>query len=364
MTSRIQKVGVIGCGSRGNQLVRCFLASGRADIVAVADSNARSRESAKKIVPAGCLIHDDAAKVLDDPSIEVVYVGTPDDSHADLVIAGLDAGKAVICDKPMAITLGNCDRMVAAAQKTKGFLGVSMQNRYSFWCTTMKQLLLNGELGNAKMMWCREFRRPFSRNKVGNWILYHERSGGPFVEKNSHHWDIFNWWAQSRAVEVHAVTQNTGVHAPGDIWDCGWATVEYANGVIANLGLSMISPHGHDLDMGIVGTKGWAESIRTKDGGTVHLHENAEPHSRTYHANLPEEMAEMGHSGAEFPMIADLFDCIEQHTEPKTNCWWGRESIIIGLAAERSAREKRIIPVDEIRAESRFPVDSGPLNPC
>ena len=121
----------------------------------------------------------------------------------------------------------------------------------------------------------------------------------------------------------------------------------------------MNTPHGHDLHMGVVGSKGWAESVRTRDGGLVHMHPNDESEPRSFHANLPEQEAKLGHAGAELPMLTHLLDCIERNRSPLTNHWWGRESILVGVAAERSAREGRVVDVDELRRASRYP-DRGP----
>jgi len=344
----VHRVGIIGAGSRGREIMRVLAKSGRGRVVAVADPHAASRETAREMLPEDCPIHEDLRRVLDDPQVEIVYVGAPSHVHGDIVIASLAAGKATLCDKPMAVTLDQCDRMIEAVERSGCFFGLTMQNRYSFWATTMSDLLRRGELGEVKMMWCHEFRRPFSRRKVGDWIVQDAKCGGVFLEKNSHHWDIFNCWAQAPPVSVYAQTQNTGVHRPGDIWDCGWANVTYENGIIASLGLSLISPHGHDLHMGMIGTKGWAESLRTRDGGTVHFHDNAQATPQTYHCDMKPEHAQMGHAGAEFPMLNHLLDCLEQGVAPDSDCWWGRESIIVGLAAEKSAREGRAVPIAEI----------------
>jgi len=362
MTQTVAKThqfGILGMGARSCSFIKCLNMAGGANIVACADPDAGSREKAMKFVPSGCTVHDDARRILDDDRVEIVYVGTPNFTHVDLVIPALEAGKAVICEKPMATTVEDCDRMIEAIERTGGFFALSMQNRYSFWCSTMTQMLRDGDLGDPRMMWCHEFRRPFSPTKVDQWIFYSEKSGGPYVEKNSHHWDIFNWWAMSPPVRVHAVARNHNVHAPGDIWDCGWATVEYENGVIANLGLSMNSPNGHDLHMGVIGGKGWVESFRTRDGGVVHMHPNDNGEAKTFNANMSPEQAELGHAGAELPMIDHLFECIEQHKTPITNHWWGRESILVGVAAEQSAREGRVVNIADLRRDSRYP-DRGP----
>jgi predicted dehydrogenase len=352
---RRHAIGFLGVGSRALGMIRCLQAVDRTRLVSAADTSPESRERARPRLPESCRLDDDPRHVLEDPEVELVYLSTPDNAHADLAVAAMEAGKAVLCEKPMATTIEDCDRIIAAVEGTGAFFAVTMQLRYSYWARVMKDLLSRGDLGGLSMMWCHEFRGPFRRDKVGDWIVYHDCSGGPFVEKNSHHWDLFDWWAGGPALRVHAVTRNTGIHSPGDVWDCGWANVEYAGGAIANLGLSMISPHGHGLKMGLIGTEGWAEGELTADGGTVRAHQSSSPAERVYRANLAAAEQQLGHAGSELPMIEAFLDALEAGEKPPTDCWWARESILVGIAAERSAAEGRIVELAELRRASAYP---------
>lgn len=369
-------VGMIGMGGRGRLLARCIRLCEpeqkqqlhrqlrglpapihwNARIASAAEQVAEFRQEAAEVLPAGCPLHDDPARVVEDPGIDVVFVATASIAHADWCVAALEAGKDVICEKPMTTTLADADRIVEAVRKTGRVFGLSMQNRYSFWASTMSDLVRSGEVGELVMMWCHEFRCPFwERPATGNWISDMRASGGPFLEKNSHHWDIFNGWAQAPAVRVFARTGNTGSHADrGDIWDCGVATVEYASGVMASHNLSLMTRFGHNLQMGMIGTAGWAEAERTADGGTVTFHDNLSPNERVLHANL-RGIGAIGHAGAEIPMLNHLFDCVRRREEPQTGALWGRESVLVGLAAQRSADEDRAVELRELREESRFP---------
>ena len=368
---RVFNVGFIGTGARGRTLMQCITVnqsedritpldramrglrvpgSGRARIVAAADPNPQSRKKAEELLAVD--VREDPRRVLDDADVEVVVVATTSAAHAEWSVAAMEAGKDVICEKPMATTLEDCDRITEAVGRTKRFFALSMQNRYSYWARTVTDLIRGGQLGEPRMMWCHEFRMPFWP-KVDEWISQMNASGGPFLEKNSHHWDIFNWWAQSPARSVYARTSTVGVH-PGDIWDTGAAMVEYESGVIANHVLSLATRFGHNLEMGVLGVDGWAAAERTPDGGTVTFRDNHSPQERIYRADLPEPLR-IGHAGAELLMQDDIFDCLETGAEPETNCAWGRESIMMGLAAQRSADEGRCVEMAEIRAASRFP---------
>ncbi|MGK9517933.1 Gfo/Idh/MocA family oxidoreductase, partial [Salmonella enterica subsp. enterica] len=76
------------------------------------------------------VVHEDYRELLKDGTIDVVHVCTPNDSHADITIAALEAGKHVMCEKPMAKTAADARRMLEAAERTGRKLAVGYQNRY------------------------------------------------------------------------------------------------------------------------------------------------------------------------------------------------------------------------------------------
>ncbi|MBD3293534.1 MAG: hypothetical protein GF393_11460 [Armatimonadia bacterium] len=370
------RVGIIGTGRRGRLLARCIRLCEPehreqlhrqlrglpapihwdAEIVAAADEVEDCRDSGREVLPEDCAVYEDPMRVIEAPDVDLVVVATASIAHARWSVAALEAGKDVICEKPMVTTLQDADSIVDAAQRSGRIFGLSMQNRYSFWATTIGDLVAAGEMGDVAMMWCNEFRCPFwERPTTDDWISDMKASGGPFLEKNSHHWDIFNMWAQSPAIRVFAGTRDTGSHADkGDIWDCAVSTVEYRNGIMASHNLSLMTRFGHNLEMGMIGTGGWVQAERTGDGGTVTFRDNLSPNERVYHANL-KGLGLIGHAGAEIPMFNHLFDCLRRREHPQTSAVWGRESILVGLAAQRSADEDRAVEIQELRDESRFP---------
>ena len=99
-------------------LLECLAVLGRTRVVAAADTDGDSRARTRPHLPQGCRTHEDARKVIEDPEVELVYISTPDHTHADLAIAAMAAGKGVLCEKPMATTVEDCDRIIDAIGKT------------------------------------------------------------------------------------------------------------------------------------------------------------------------------------------------------------------------------------------------------
>ena len=122
----------------------------------------------------------------------------------------------------------------------------------------LKESIRSGQIGPVRMMSCKEFRVPF-RDGVDNWRRSLERTGGSLLEKNCHHFDLFNWYAESKPVKVSAIGGNRGADADTDsgMLDHAWVNVEYANGARASLGLSLFQPDGY-LELGTLGDDGSA----------------------------------------------------------------------------------------------------------
>lgn len=152
---KIHKLGFIGTGGRGRLLARCVQLDApdkadmlhrqlrglpspvqwRSEILAAADPVAESRQKAAVVLPSGCPVHEDPPRVVEHPEVEVVVIATTSIFHVEWAVAAMEAGKDVICDKPMATTLEHCDQICDAVQRTGRIFGLSMQNRYSY-CST------------------------------------------------------------------------------------------------------------------------------------------------------------------------------------------------------------------------------------
>ncbi|MFP3670744.1 Gfo/Idh/MocA family oxidoreductase, partial [Priestia sp. SIMBA_032] len=85
---------------------------------------------------------------------DAVMVLTPDDRHAAVAIPALEAGLAVFCEKPLAISIDDCDRILAAAQRTGSRLYVGHNMRHMPVITLMRRLIQEGRIGDVKAVWC------------------------------------------------------------------------------------------------------------------------------------------------------------------------------------------------------------------
>ena len=127
------KVGLIGCGGIANQkhLPALSNASDRVEIVAFCDLILeRAEAAAKKYGAPGAKVCTDYHELLAIPEVEIVYVLTPNVSHCELSVAALEAGKHVLCEKPMAASTADAQKMLDAYHKSGKLLTIGYQNRF------------------------------------------------------------------------------------------------------------------------------------------------------------------------------------------------------------------------------------------
>ncbi len=136
------KVAVLGGGQMGENVIRHLADSPLVRSITVFDPHPERMESLKQ--SHGVETSASLEQVLEDPRIKLVFITASNNAHKDLTIAALEAGKAVMCEKPMATTLTDAEAMVSAAERTKGFLQIGFELRYSHLYTTVKDWIDRG----------------------------------------------------------------------------------------------------------------------------------------------------------------------------------------------------------------------------
>ncbi len=188
------KVGIIGCGGIANAKHMPALAKlDTVEMVAFCDVvESRAKEAAQKYRIAGAKVYTDYKLLLADKSIDVVHVCTPNKSHADISVDALEAGKHVMCEKPMAKTAADARRMVEAAKRTGNKLTIGYQNRFRTDSTYLHAACENDELGDIYFAKAHAIRR----RAVPTWGVFlneEEQGGGPLIDIGTHALDLTLW---------------------------------------------------------------------------------------------------------------------------------------------------------------------------
>ena len=236
------RVGVIGIGDRGTQLVREAMACPDTELVAVADIYTRRLEDAAQLAP-GAKFYQDYRQMLADPSLDAVLIATPQHLHAECFIAALAAGKHIYQEKAMAFTVDDTRRMRAAYSEAKRVVQIGHQACSSGHVADASNYLASGGLGQVTAIRARMYRntphgkpqwtrpvypdmtpdriawsaflgnapaRDFDADRYINWRLFNDYSGGNVHENMSH--QIAFWYKVMDLQIPHAVTMTGNIY--------------------------------------------------------------------------------------------------------------------------------------------------------
>lgn len=202
--SRI-RIGIIGAGGRGiNAFGRNFteLFSNQTEIVAVADPNRERAEAGLALLGLQAKIHADYNDLVRRQDIDAVVVTTPDYLHEQCCLAAFKHGKHALVDKPLAISGAGCLRVIAAARQARKLLYMGFNLRHDIVLRKLKSLVESGTFGEIFSMQAIEYYNG-GRTYMARWNRLKKFSGGLFIHKGSHDFDIINWMmGQARPMQV------------------------------------------------------------------------------------------------------------------------------------------------------------------
>lgn len=140
---------VVGYGRSGKQF-HCYLIGLTPGLI-LHGVVARAAEARQRVVnEQQCKAYASLEEALDDADVGLIMLATPNSTHADLAVQALNAGKHVVTEKPMCVSLQDCDRMIAAAEKNGVMLNVFQNRRFDGDYLTLRKLMDDGELGEVK----------------------------------------------------------------------------------------------------------------------------------------------------------------------------------------------------------------------
>ena len=162
-------------------------------------------QAASELLGGQMALYGDAETMLREADLDAVTITVPDYLHAPLTIAALRAGVGhVLVDKPLATTARECLAVARAARECGGRVIVGFNLREIPVMARVKELIENGEVGELMLMENREFY-DLGRTYMARWNRFYELSGGLWVHKGSHDFDVFNWWnAKGTPIRVMA----------------------------------------------------------------------------------------------------------------------------------------------------------------
>jgi myo-inositol 2-dehydrogenase/D-chiro-inositol 1-dehydrogenase len=335
-TPAVLRVGVVGCGRIGRMhaelLARRVAGAGLACVYDTHSDVARSAADALGVSALGTV--DELLRA----DVDAVAICTSTETHAELITAAAEAGKAIFCEKPVSLNLAEVDRALAAVEAAGVPFQIGFNRRFDPAHEAVRDAVASGAVGDPHLV------RISSRDPAPPPPAYVKASGGLFLDMMIHDFDMARFVTGSEVVEVYArgtVRVEPSFSEAGDI-DTALVTLVHENGCLTAIDNSRQAVYGYDQRVEVFGSAGMAASenpllhtsvLRTADGTRL----AALPHfyvERYAHSYVREwEAFVMSVSGGVTAPVGAVD---------------ARAPLVIGLAAGRSLREDRPVRVEEV----------------
>ncbi len=337
------RFGLIGCGRVAPRHAESVTALPDAQLVVVAD--VRESRAAHFAQHYGADLLTDYRALLARPDVDVVSICTPSGLHAQMAIDALQAGKHVIVEKPIALSLADADRMIATAVATGRKFCVVLQNRYNPPMQDLRRIVDEGRLGrlllgNATVRWYRP-QEYYEDEWHGTWAM----DGGALMNQSIHHIDALQWF-MGRPESVFAFTGTLAHRMEAE--DTGVAVIRFAGGGLGSVeGSTITYPENIEGSVAVFGEQGSAKiggtALNRKVVWKVAGELEREREVLTRDQVDPPSIYGTSHQ----KVIADMIDAIREDRAPKTHGAEARKSLALVLAIYESARTGRPVTIDD-----------------
>ena len=358
------RIGVIGAGGRGRLSRYAHKPGEGSRLVAAVDTVDAALEEFKEKYGPDVFLAKDYRELLARDDVEAVFVTTPDFLHEEHAVAALEAGKHVYLEKPMAITIEGCDRILRTARERglRLFLGHNM--RHAAFTRKMKELIDSGAIGEVKAGWCRHFVAYGCDAYFKDWHAERSKATSLLLQKGAHDIDILHWLCGGYSKRVTAVggltlyDRITDRHPPEERGDASWhlenwpplsqkglnpivevedismMLMELDNGVFCSYQQCHYTPDAW-RNYTIIGTEGRIENIGHEQvclwDKRCHFEERGQH-------QFDVKATGGGHGGADPRIVAEFVRFLREGGETATSPIAARNSVAAGCKAAESLR--------------------------
>jgi predicted dehydrogenase len=370
------KIGVIGTGGRGAHAYQAHNPDKGWEIVMGADIYQPSKDKFKEAFPNADIV-EDYMEIINNPEIEVCFIMTPDYLHEEMAVAALSAGKHIYLEKPMAISIEGCDRVLKTAMdnKAKVFIGHNM--RYFPSILKMKEIIDSGIIGEIQCGWCRHFINYGGDAYFRDWHSEQANTCGLLLQKGAHDIDVMHWLMGSytkrvvgmgmlsvynrcerRSPETRGCAKwdadqyppltQTGFSPIIDVEDHNMIMMQLENGAQATYMQCHYAPDA-ERNYTFIGTKGRVENIG--DAGDLHIHVWTRRGPRStpdidYHV----KPMSGSHGGSDSAIVPNFLDFVRHGAATNATPIAARNSVATGVLGHYSMRNANaamdIPPID------------------
>lgn len=275
--SGVLNIGIVGLGRMGQRHAeQLALRTPGARLVAACSIDAGERAWVQHRLGVTA-VHEDYDALLRDPSVQAIAIATPTTFHAAQMIAALEAGKHVFCEKPLALDVASCERVEAVARRHPHLVSmVGFVRRFDASYQEAKAQIDAGRIGRPFLVRSQSCDK---NDPEGFFVRFAPTSGGIFLDCSVHDIDVARWMlGNPTALRVFAsgtIALHPGLADCGDV-DNGLAIVEFEGGARAQFYASRTQAHGFDASSEVIGTAGSVgvggqrDCVQSRDANGVH----------------------------------------------------------------------------------------------
>jgi predicted dehydrogenase len=369
------RLGVVGLGVRSVVADQAHRPGRGARVVAACDPAEMTWERARERFGADLFVTADARDLLD-RDLDAVMVLTPDHTHQALATTFLRAGVPVFVEKPLAITTADCDDLLRTARDAGTGLYVGHNMRHMPVVLAMRDLVLSGEVGEVKAIWCRHFVGHGGDYYYKDWHADRRNTTSLLLQKGAHDLDVLHWLGGAPTRRVHAMgaltvygqitdrkerrdqrmhdwldpdagwppLAHTGLHPVVDVEDISMVQMRLANGVFASYQQCHYTPD-YWRNYTVIGTEGRLENFGDTDGAVVKVWKRRSGYRSDADRVIEVPPGEGTHGGADAALVEEFLRFVRDGVPTRTSPVAARDAVAAGCAATHSLRADGV-PVD------------------
>lgn len=310
------------------------------ELASVSTRSRRNLAAAEGLMVTQPRVFSDYRDLLDAGGIDGVVVASASPSHREIATAALMSGYPVLCEKPLALALDECDALAGASRDAGRILQVGLELRHAPVFVKAASDIAAGKIGSPALVECRVFRdkRESVTREPGKW----SGSGGVFFELLCHYLDVATWLCRGQPT---AVSAGGGQKLGSGVWDHGIVQVEHDNGALASLNYSLFAPpSAEQLSFSVLGDEGRMD-IAFKAGQIDYVSAAADAAAETVALPHP------GHPSQPYPgsyeQIRNFVAAVRGEAPPRVGADAWKVVMSVCDAAQRSMAEGARLTLDQ-----------------
>lgn len=364
------RVGVVGVGARARLALETESSSIPAEIVAACEPHRLARQRVRDQLrkdPEQLTITSTTTDLIR-AGIDVAFVTSPDDTHAEIACELLEAGVAVYLEKPIAIHLADATRILNTAHRTGTKLYVGHNMRHMNFVRSMRSLIAAGRIGEPKAIWCRHFVGSGGDFYFKDWHASREHSNGLLLQKAAHDIDVMHWLADAHTTEVVGMGENQiygqiqervdrqdqlmrdwfsldnwpplsqrGLNPVIDVEDLSMMLMRMSSGVLASYQQCHFTPD-YWRNYTVIGSEGRLENFGDDEGGVIRIWNRR----TTYNPDGDEQFPILhgaGHTDADKLIVDEFLRFVVEDAPTDTSPLGAWYAVAAGIKATESLRD-------------------------